>query len=153
MKTRNIAILLLVLSLFVSVATECKAGGITNAAQDAETTTSLKQLMAKLGTIMAGLEILKSKEKNPDWPSIDLSIKEMSDVLAQMKQADKTQSYKTYTDMLSAGLNDLKIKSEKKDKNIYAGFDDLIHTCFQCHAMHRPTDFIHPKTRPTAKSQ
>ena len=152
MKTRNIIALFLIFALFVSFSIEARAGGITNTPQDSETTNSLKQLMAKFGTLMAGVEILRSKEKNPDWPSIDLSIKEMSDALAQMKQADKTQSYKKYTDMLTLGLEDLKIKSKKRDKNIYAGFDDLIHTCFQCHAMHRPTDFMHPKTRPTAKN-
>ncbi len=113
---------------------------------------TLKQLMGKFGTYMAGVEILKTKEKNPDWASIDLTLNEMSQTLAKMQEIDTDQAYKTYTDMLAAGLSDLKSKSKKRDKNIYNSFDNLIQTCFQCHAMHRPVDALKPKGKLTAKT-
>jgi hypothetical protein len=108
-------------------------------------TAALKVYMAKFGSMFAGLEIMKIKEKKPDWEAIDLTLQEMSSTLAEMQKADEKNTYKEYTDLLAAGLVDLKAQSKRRDKKIFDGIDKLSNTCFQCHAVHRPADFIMPK--------
>ncbi|GEM_PF-2788277 len=122
-----------------------KAGGSSTAEISPTASHALKQYMAKFGTLMAGLEILKVKEKKPDWASIDLTLSEMSKILMEMQKTDTAGAYKEYTELLATSLVALKKMSEKKDKNIYEGFDKLSNTCFQCHAAHRPADFLKPK--------
>jgi len=101
--------------------------------------------MANFGSMIAGLEIMKLKEKKPDWDAINITLQEMSSTLSEMQQADTTNAYKEYTDVLAAGLVDLKAQSKIRDKKIFEGIDKLSNTCFQCHAAHRPADFILPK--------
>lgn len=108
-------------------------------------TYNLKQYMSKFGAMLAGLEILKIKEKKPDWDAINITLQEMSSNLAEMQKADVDSRYKEYTDVLAAGLVDLKAQSKIRDKKIFDGIDKLAQTCFQCHAAHRPADFILPK--------
>lgn len=106
---------------------------------------ALKKYMSKFGTLVAGLEILKLKEKKPDWASIDYTLSEMNKTLSEMQKADSSNAYKEYTDLLATSLADIKKLSEKRDKAIYDSFDKLSNTCFQCHAAHRPSDFLKPK--------
>ncbi|MFO1519688.1 MAG: hypothetical protein U1F57_08530 [bacterium] len=121
-----------------------RAGGDNPPNVEIKTTRDLKQFMYKFGTLVAGIEILRAKEKNPDWTSIDLTLKEMKENVEAMQKADKTAAYKGFTDQLSNQLIVLKKMSDKKDPKIYDGFDKLTQTCFQCHAAHRPVDFLKP---------
>jgi cytochrome c556 len=149
-KNISIASILIVFLLILNFAVN--AVGKVSTATNVETTYILKQLMGRFGTLMAGIEIMQMKEKKPDWESIDWTLKELGQVLNQMQAIDKSEAYKKYTDVLAAGLIDLKNKYRKKDRNIYDGFGNLIQTCFQCHAMHRPADFLFPKDKPTAQT-
>ncbi len=131
-----------------------QAGGKPTNPVDPQTTISLKQYMAKFGTLMAGVEILRIKEKQQiDWETIDLTLNEMTKTLNDMQAADKTGAYKAYTELLSGQLNDLKKQSQEKNKKIYDSFGKLSHTCFGCHAAHRPADFLVPKPKSTATVQ
>jgi len=120
------------------------AGGDPKSGVDPIISHNLKQYMSKFGALVAGLEILKLKEKKPDWESIDHTIGELNQILSQMQKADTTNSYKEYTDLLATSLADINKMSQKRDKNIYNAFDKLTNTCFQCHAAHRPADFLNP---------
>ena len=108
-------------------------------------TPSLKQYMATFGTMLAGLEILKVHEKNVDWEVVDLSIKEMSQALDAMQKADSQNRYREYTDILAAGMVELKQKSAKRDKSFFKSLDQVSESCFKCHAAHRPGDYLIPK--------
>lgn len=110
-----------------------------------KTTRDLKQFMQKFGSLVAGMELIRIKEKKPDWPSIDLTVREMSAALESLQKADKTNAYKGFTDQLTAQMIVIKKLDEKKDSKIYEAFDKLTNTCFQCHAVHRPADFLKPK--------
>lgn len=106
-------------------------------------TPELKQYMASFGTMFAGLEIMKS-EKKVDWQAIDLSIKEMSQALDAMQKADSQNRYRQYTDILAAGMIDLREKSAKKDKSFFKSLNQVSETCFRCHAANRPVDYLVP---------
>ncbi len=121
------------------------AGGNPKGDVAPSATHPLKKYMAKFGTLVAGLEILKIKEKKPDWASIDYTLNEMNKILKEMQDVDTTNAYKEYTDLLANSLADIKKLSDKKDIHIYDAFDKLSNTCFQCHAAHRPADFLKPK--------
>ena len=108
-------------------------------------TPSLKQYMSTFGTMLAGLEIMKIHEKNVDWEAVDLSVREMSQSLDAMQKADTQNRYKEYTDILAAGMIDLKEKSAKRDKGFFKAVDQVSETCFKCHAAHRPGDYLVPK--------
>ncbi|HEX5033213.1 MAG TPA: hypothetical protein VFW62_01920 [bacterium] len=108
-------------------------------------TPSLKHYMATFGTMLAGLEIMKVHEKNVDWEAVDLSVQEMSQTLDAMQKADSQNRYKEYTDILAAGMIDLKAKSAKRDKGFFKAVDQVSETCFKCHAAHRPGDYLVPK--------
>ncbi len=152
MKIRNISIVSVLIFFLLIINTEVKAFGKLNTSSDAENAFTLKQLMVRLGTLMAGIEILQANEKTPDREAINWTLNEMSKTLKQMQSIDKSGAYKKYTDVLAAGLLDLQNKNRKKDKHINDGFSNLIQTCFQCHAMHRPTDYLFPKDKPTART-
>ncbi len=107
-------------------------------------TAELKKYMSNFGSMMAGLEIIRLKEKKPDWEVINLTLEEMSKTLKEMQQADSENAYKEYTDALAAGLVDLKEKGARKDKKFYDSLDKLSDSCFKCHAAHRPSDFPIP---------
>jgi hypothetical protein len=117
------------------------------------TTRELKQYMAKFGSMMSGIEILQMKEKKPDWQAIDITLNEMIQTLQEMQKADITNAYKNYTDVLASKLEELKKMSRKRNKNIYEGFDNLTNTCFNCHAAHRPGDFLIPKEKRASTSR
>ncbi len=118
------------------------AGGAT--VPSTRSTATLKKYMANFGAMMAGLEIMRLKEKKPDWDVIDLTLKEMSGTLAEMQKADAENAYKEYTDVLSSGLIDLKTKAGGRNKNFYDSLDKIMDTCFKCHAAHRPGDYLTP---------
>ena len=139
------AILVLVLISSTSLKPSFAGGMGAGDKLPAESTRSLKKYMANFGSMIAGLEIMKLKEKKPDWDAINITLQEMSSTLSEMQQADTTNAYKEYTDVLAAGLVDLKAQSKIRDKKIFEGIDKLSNTCFQCHAAHRPADFILPK--------
>lgn len=119
---------------------------------DAESTATLKNMMGKFGTLMGGIQVSMAKDKEIDWDVVDLTLKDMDEVLKEMQKIDKNQAYKPFTDLLATGLADLKIKYRKKNKDIYEHFDKLTETCFQCHALHRPADFLFPKHKTSAKT-
>lgn len=152
MKIKNISIVSVLIVFLLILSFELRAGGTVIPLTNSETTTTLKQLMGKFGILMAGIEIQQTKEKKPDWETIDWTLSEMTQVLNKMQAIDTTGAYQKYTEVLAAGLIDLKKKSKKKDRHIYEGFGQLIQTCFQCHAVHRPADFLFPKDKPTAKT-
>lgn len=110
-------------------------------------TPSLKQYMATFGTMMAGLEILKVQDRNVDWEVVDLSLREMSQTLDAMQKADSANRYREYTDILAAGMVELKEKSAKHDKNFFKALDKVSESCFKCHAAHRPGDYLVPQNQ------
>src|SRR5262245_19444068 len=122
-----------------------EAGGGPPPEFEIKNSRDLKQFMNKFGTYIAGIEILKVREKNRDWGTIDLTLKEMEQNLQALQKADTSNFYKEFTDQLATQLADLKVMSQRKDKKIFDGFDKLTNTCFQCHAVHRPSDFLKPK--------
>lgn len=143
MKKYSLYLLLMVLVCTVSY--NLKAGGNMKPGVDPIISHNLKPYMSKFGTLVAGLEILKLKEKKPDWESIDQTLTEMNKIVSEMQKADTLNAYKEYTDLLSSSLADIQKMSQKRDKHIYDAFDKLTNTCFQCHAAHRPSDFLNPK--------
>ncbi len=102
----------------------------------------LKKYMYRFGSLVAGLEILRVKENEPDWEAIDLSIRDISSTITDMQKLDKDEIYKQYTGGVALQIAELKKMSKKKDKKIYDSFDKLTNACFQCHAAHRPADFL-----------
>lgn len=100
--------------------------------------------MATFGTMLAGLEIMQAQEKNVDWEVVDLSIREMTQTLDAMQKADAQNRYREYTDILAAGMIELKEKSAKHDKNFFKSLDKVSESCFKCHAAHRPGDYLVP---------
>jgi len=108
-------------------------------------TMMLKKYMGQFGTLVAGMEIMRIKEKKADWEAIQITLNEMTQTLDAMKKADKDGNYKEFTEALEKNLNEVKVYGKKKDIKVYEAFDDLTNTCFKCHAAHRPTDFLIPK--------
>lgn len=117
--------------------------------QEVRSTMYLKEYMSDFGTLAAGMEILRFKEKNPDWAAIEITIKEMDQTLQKMKAADQMGNYKEFTDILDQNLQDVKKFGKAKDKKVFNAFDKLTDGCFKCHAAHRPSDFpLPPKQSP-----
>ena len=122
-----------------------QAGGAGPVDVEIKTTRDLKQFMFKFGGIVLGLEVLRVKDKTPDWRAVNLSLKEMNETLGAMQKADKGNAYKSYTDQLATQMAEIKKLSQKKSPQIFDAIDKLIDSCFQCHAAHRPADFLRPK--------
>jgi cytochrome c556 len=108
-------------------------------------TMALKQVMGKFGALLAGLEILRMKEKKIDWEAVNVTLNELSQALDEMRKADSTNAYKEYTDILAAGMVELKDQAQKQNKNFFKSVDKLMESCFKCHAAHRPGDYLIPK--------
>jgi hypothetical protein len=109
--------------------------------------------MADFGTLVAGMEILRFKEKKPDWAAIDTTLKEMEQTLQKMRTADQTGNYKEFTDLLDQNLQEVKSYGLKRDKKVFDAFDKLTNSCFKCHAAHRPSDFPLPPQQNPKLSQ
>lgn len=107
----------------------------------------LKKYMQQFGSLVAGMEILRSKEKTPDWEAIGLTLGQMEKTLKEMQAADKAKNYKQFTDVLEENLKEVKAYGLKKDKRVFDSFEKLTETCFKCHAQHRPSDFLIPKDK------
>jgi hypothetical protein len=142
-------LLFLILISFVMVSSGFVFAGmahpIAEPTQEIKSTRDLKQYMQKFGILIAGIELLRIKEKKIDWKSIQLSIDEMKQTVQSMQQADATNAYKNFTDELSKQMEILQTMSQSKDKKIYDEVEKLTDTCFQCHTVHRPSDFLKPK--------
>jgi hypothetical protein len=95
------------------------AGGANPPDVEIKTTHDLKQFMYKFGTLIAGVELLRAKEKTIDWAAIHITLQEMSQTLQAMQLADKTDAYKSFTDQLDSQLAELRKLSEKKSPQIY----------------------------------
>jgi len=113
----------------------------------------LKKYMAGFGTMLASLEILRSKEKEIDWAAIDVALQEMSKNLAALQKTDRGAAYKEFTDVLAAGFVELNEKSRKRDKTFFNSLDQLSEACFKCHAAHRPGDYRVPRNGKRLSSQ
>jgi cytochrome c556 len=107
----------------------------------------LKKYMQQFGSLVAGMEILRSKEKSPDWEAIGLTVGQLEKTLKEMQAADKAKNYKQFTDLLENNLQEVKAYGQKKDKRVFDSFEKLTETCFKCHAQHRPSDFLIPKEK------
>ncbi len=110
-------------------------------------TMALKKYMGSFGTLVAGMEIMRAKEKKPDWEAIAITLQEMDKTLIEMQKADRSGNYKAFTSLLEANLAEVKKYGAKKDPKVYDAFDKLTDTCFKCHAAHRPSDFLIPKEK------
>lgn len=118
--------------------------------EEVRSTMVLKKYMSQFGTLVAGMEIMKIKEKKIDWPAIQITLAEMQKTLTEMRAADKAGNYREFTDILQRNLDMVKVYGQKKDPKVYDSFDQLTETCFKCHAAHRPSDFPLPsKEAPT----
>lgn len=118
-----------------------------NNPEQVRSTMALKQYMGHFGTLVAGMEIMRAKEKKPDWDAIAITLKEMEKTLSEMQKADQAGNYKEFTSVLESNLAEVKKYGAKKDPKIYDAFDKLTNTCFNCHAAHRPSDFLIPKEK------
>ena len=116
-------------------------------------TADLKKYMANFGTMLSSLEIIRLKEKKPDWEAIDIAVQDMNKNLAAMQKADQKNAYKEFTDVLAAGLVELSEKSKKRDPAFFSSLDKLSETCFKCHAAHRPGDYFVPKGDPKLSTE
>ena len=146
MKTKKIIYSFIALLSFSLLFKNIVFSGPTNVAvSNPEVIKSLKKYMQRFGSLVAGLEILRVKENEPDWEAIDLSIKDIESTISEMQKLDKDEVYKQYTGAVAVQIAELKKLSKKKDKKIYDGFDKLTNACFQCHAAHRPADFLKNK--------
>ncbi len=131
-KTVLISSLFVFLCGFYFIPQKAFSGGAADpAALTSENTRALKKDMSKFGSLLAGLEIIKLKEKKPDWDAINLTLQEMSSTLSEMQNADTSNAYKEYTDVLASGLVDLREKAQQRDKTIFDGIDQLSNTCFK----------------------
>jgi hypothetical protein len=115
--------------------------------QEVRSTMVLKEYMSHFGSLVAGMEIMKLKEKKPDWEAIQITIDEMDKTLKEMQAADAAGNYKEFTDVLEKNLTEVRSYGMKRNKKVYESFDKLTQTCFQCHAAHRPSDFLIPKQK------
>jgi hypothetical protein len=115
--------------------------------EQARHTTYLKKYMSDFGSLVAGMEILQIKEKKPDWEAINVTLRDMEDSLYRMRMADQEGEYKAFTDVLYENLREVQAYGQKKDKKIYEAFEKMTQTCFQCHAQHRPRDYLVPKDK------
>lgn len=145
---------LIILALFMSLAIPLKLGwaystSTVNGQDEAQvrSTILLKKYMQQFGSLVAGMEILRSKEKTPDWEAIGLTLGQMEKTLKEMQAADKAKNYKQFTDVLEENLKEVKAYGLKKDKRVFDSFEKLTETCFKCHAQHRPSDFLIPKDK------
>ena len=120
---------------------------------EVRSTLALKKYMGEFGTLVAGMEIMRSKEKKPDWEAIEITLTQMNKTLQELKQADKAGNYKEFTGDLEKNLNIVQAYGKSKDKRVYEAFDQLTATCFKCHAAHRPSDFLIPKQKEPRISQ
>ncbi len=117
-------------------------------------TMMLKKYMSHFGSLVAGMEILRYKEKNPDWEAIKITIEDMKKTLQQMKQLDPKGHYQEFTQVLHNNLKEVESWSQKKKKaETYEAFDKLTGTCFSCHAVHRPSDFLIPTPKNRKKEK
>ncbi len=113
--------------------------------QQARSTLVLKKYMGQFGSLVAGMEILRLKEKQPDWEAIQLTLTEMNKTLQELKAADQQGNYKEFTQVLEKNLVEVQAYGKSKNPKIFNSFEKLTQTCFQCHAAHRPSDFWVPK--------
>jgi len=120
---------------------------------EVRSTMKLKKYMSSFGTLLAGMEIMKHKEKNPDWEVIAMTLTEMRQTLEAMKKADQAGNYREFTSALDKNLAEVEKYGKKKDKKVFDSFEKLTNTCFQCHAAHRPSDFLIPKKEEPRISQ
>ncbi len=143
---KSVIIATLALTLFcVSTAGFAGAPESVSNLHSIKTNKDLKKYMYHFGTLVAGLEISRIKEKTPDWESIEVTLKEMNDVLINLQKADTDNIYKSYTDTLTTRLAEIQALNRNKNPKIYKSFDRLTQSCFQCHAIHRPVDFLQNK--------
>ncbi|MDX1386122.1 MAG: hypothetical protein R3257_00935 [bacterium] len=148
MRIPILAALLLSLALPVKLAVAYSTSTVNSQdAGQARSTILLKKYMQQFGSLVAGMEILRSKEKTPDWEAIGLTLGQMEKTLKEMQAADQAQQYKQFTDVLEANLKEVKAYGQKKDKKVFDSFQNLTETCFKCHAQHRPSDFLIPKNK------
>ena len=76
MKTKKIIYSFIALLSFSLLFKNIVFSGPTNVAvSNPEVIKSLKKYMQRFGSLVAGLEILRVKENEPDWEAIDLSVK------------------------------------------------------------------------------
>jgi CRISPR/Cas system CSM-associated protein Csm2 small subunit len=130
-----------------------KSGTTDSTPEQVRSTMHLKKYMSDFGILVAGMEIMRFKEKKPDWEAISLTLGQMEETLNKMREADKDGSYKGFTDILDQNLKEVQSYGEKRDKKIYDSFDKLTNTCFKCHAQHRPSDYLVPKEKQPLLSQ
>ena len=70
-------------------------------------TMMLKKYMSHFGSLVAGMEILRYKEKTTDWEAIKITLEDMRDTLKKMQEADPEGRYREFTDVLSNNLKEV----------------------------------------------
>lgn len=108
-------------------------------------TIELKKYMKNFAGFISDLEIMRTKEKKTDWKLIQDSLNKMSKTLHEMQTADTQKKYQQFTSLLEERVNEMQDYTNKKDKTeFYDSFDKMTNTCFSCHAVHRPSDYLMP---------
>lgn len=128
------SILLLVAFVFFGITVQ--AGTVTGKVNP-KTTAALKEFMLRFGSEAISLEILRSKEKRPDWDAIGESVTEMESVVSQMQKADAKGDYKSFTDTLATYVAQMKGHTHKHSRKVFKVYNELTETCMLCHATHR----------------
>ena len=132
---------LVVFGMILAFGTPAHAGMVTGKV-DAKTTAALKEFMLHFGSEAISLEILRSKDKHPDWDAIGETVTEMESVVIQMQKSDKKNQYKNFTDTLATYVSQMKELSHKHSRKVFKIYNDLSLTCMQCHATHREPEYL-----------
>lgn len=135
----------MVVVMFLGSSMPAEAGPVSTAKIPPKTTAALREFMLRFGSEAISLEILKSKERKPDWDAIGETVNEMDSVVVQMQKADKKNDYKAFTDSLSMYVAKMKEYSHKKNRKVFKVYTELSETCMQCHAAHRSPNYLGDK--------
>lgn len=141
MMNKPMKLLIILLALSLTSAPFLQAGEPQTPASK-KVTLALKQYMAQFGTMAAGIELMREKDKKPDWSIIQSSLESMQKTLEQMKAADTQKNYVEFTSVLDRQMGLLEVAAKQKNKKFYSSFDELLDTCFNCHKSHRPDNFL-----------
>lgn len=101
----------------------------------------LKKYMGALGTLFASVEIGSLDEK-VDWDSLGLVFEEMQVTLNQIRAIKDFKAYDKFFGQLEKDLAKVQALQKKKSRKVFEAFDNLSTTCFRCHALYRPKNFL-----------
>ncbi|MCB1214575.1 MAG: hypothetical protein KDK66_03770 [Deltaproteobacteria bacterium] len=113
----------------------------------------LRGYMGKLGGLFASVQIDESALKSGegvDWDTLGIAFKEMEDTLKEIRSIKEFKNYDAFFGQLESDLRTVKGYQIKKNPKVFDAFNKMTNTCFSCHALYRPENFLtqpnHEKT-------